>query len=255
MSSPTWTPAALASEAAPWAGLAWRLVEAQHRVSTLKLVDGVEEQALLEDILEETKPPVPAPCRGLDYLLATPFRYDAPYPQGSRFRRAGMTPGVFYGAERVGTAVAEMVFYRFLFFAEAPEVPWPDNAADYTGFAADVAVSGGLDLTRGALARDAALWTDPLDYGACQDLAAAARAAGVETIRYRSARDPDGGANLAVLTCEAFAAPSPVERQSWRIRLGPFGAQALCDWPRAALDFAPDAFARDPRLDAMVWQR
>ena len=39
MSSSTWTPAALSSEARPLSGTCWQLVEAQHRVSTLKLVD------------------------------------------------------------------------------------------------------------------------------------------------------------------------------------------------------------------------
>ena len=48
-------------------------------VSTLKLVDTLAEQALLEDILEESKPPVPPECRHLHYLLSTPFRYGAPY--------------------------------------------------------------------------------------------------------------------------------------------------------------------------------
>ena len=61
------------------AGRCWRVVEAQHVVSTLKLVDTLAEQALLEDLLEETKPPVPPECRHLHYLLATPFRYGAPY--------------------------------------------------------------------------------------------------------------------------------------------------------------------------------
>ena len=102
------------SSSGAYRGRAWRVVEAQHRVSTLKLVDSGREQALLEDILEASKPALPAECRGLHYLLATPFRY-APYPHGSRFRRAGMTPGVFYGAEAVDTALAEMAFYRLLF--------------------------------------------------------------------------------------------------------------------------------------------
>ena len=67
MSRPILTPAALRSEARPFRGQAWRFVEAQHRVSTLKLVDSLAEQAALEDILEETKPPVPDACRHLDY--------------------------------------------------------------------------------------------------------------------------------------------------------------------------------------------
>ena len=87
MSSNTWTPAALSSEARALSGTCWRLVEAQHRVSTLKLVDTVEEQSVLEDLIQNTKPVLPAECAHLHYLLCTPFRYGAVYPAGSRFRR------------------------------------------------------------------------------------------------------------------------------------------------------------------------
>src|SRR5699024_2665613 len=118
----------------------WRMVEAQHRVSTLKLVDGLDEQAVLETILEDTKPPMPAECRHLNYLLATPFRY-RPYPHGSRFRRAGPSPGVWYGAARPETAMAEMVFYRFLFLAESPDTPFPGTIGEYTGFSAAIAAA------------------------------------------------------------------------------------------------------------------
>ena len=193
MSSPTWTPDALPSEAKPWRGRGWRLVEAQHRVSTLKLVDDLGEQALLEELLEATKPPLPADCRGLDYLLATPFRYDPPYPHGSRFRRAGRTAGVFYAAERPETAVAEMAFYRLLFFAESPATPWPDDAAEYTAFAAAIASDRCLDLTIPPLDRDAGAWSDPIRYEACQVLADRAREAGITLLRYRSVRDPQHG--------------------------------------------------------------
>ncbi len=51
MSLPIWTPDALQSEKRAVSGLYWRLVEAQHQVSTMKLVDTVDEQSLLEDIL------------------------------------------------------------------------------------------------------------------------------------------------------------------------------------------------------------
>lgn len=254
MSAPIWTAAALRSETRVFRGRGWRLVEAQHRVSTLKLVDSLAEQALLEDILEDTKPQLPAPCRGLDYLLATPFRY-RPYPNGSRFRRGGMTPGVWYGAERVQTAVAEMVFYRFLFYAESPDTPFPDDAADYTAFAARLDTKALIDLTAEPLARDAAAWTHPTDYAACQALADAAREAGAQIIRYTSVRDPKAGANLAVLDCTAFAAPQPIERQSWRIRISATGAMALREHPRLGLDFPREAFATDPRLASMIWHR
>jgi hypothetical protein len=255
MSSPTWTPGALSSEFRRFEGAAWRLIEAQHRVSTLKLTDTLAEQALLEELIEATKPTLPPDCRGLDYLLATPFRYGAIYPQGSRFRRAGRTLGVYYAAEAVETAVAEMAFYRLLFFAESPDTPWPLDTADYTAFAAAITTARLIDLTAAPLAADASLWTDVLDYRPCQALADAARAADAEVIRYRSVRDPAGGSNLAVLTCRSFARPAPIERQTWRLRLSRSGIQALCEFPRQALEFPPDAFAADPRIAALNWDR
>lgn len=254
MSPPTWTPDALRSEARGYAGPAWRFVEAQHRVSTLKLVDNLAEQAALENILETTKPPIPEECRHLDYLLATPFRYRS-YPAGSRFRRAGLTPGVWYGAERSETAAAEMVFYRFLFYAESPDTPFPDDAAEYTAFSAEVATPVAVDLTAGGLVLDHAAWTDLTDYAPCQALAETARDIGAEVIRSMSVRDPAGGANLAILACRAFAAPQLLERQTWRIRIGPTGAQALREHPRLGLEFAPDAFVPDTRLLGMNWDR
>ena len=254
MSSPIWTPDALRSEARPFAGLAWRLVEAQHRVSTLKLVDSLREHDVLEAILDETKPPVPEECRHLHYLLATPFRY-RPYPRGSRFRRAGITPGVWYGAERAETAAAEMVFYRFLFYAESPDTPFPDGAAEYTAFSVELASPLALDLTQAALAREAKQWTHPTDYGPCQDLADAARGIGAEILRYQSVRDPEQRANVAVLTCRAFRSPGPIDLQTWHIRIGPTGAQALREHPRLGIEFDPAAFAGDPRLEGMNWNR
>jgi RES domain len=253
MLSAIWTPAALSSETRPYGGKAWRLVEAQHRVATLRLVDNLAEQAMLEAVLEETKPPMPAECAGLDYLLYTPFRY-RPYPHGSRFRRAGLTPGVWYGSERVETALAEMVFYRFLFFADSPTTPFPDQAAEFTGFSARVE-GASLDLTTPPLNRDAGLWTHPTHYAACQTLADDAREAKARIIRYSSVRDPKTGTNLALLTCRAFAKPTPVDRQTWRIRIGQFGAQALREHPDLRLEFGRASFIADPRLAAMNWDR
>ena len=62
-SLPTWTPAALTPETRRLSGSCWRVVEAQHVVSTMALVDTLEEQALLEEWIEESKPAVPVECR------------------------------------------------------------------------------------------------------------------------------------------------------------------------------------------------
>lgn len=222
----------------------------------MKLVDTLAEQARLEEILDESKPPVPPDCAQLHYLLSTPFRYGAPYPHGSRFRRAGMTPGVFYASRTPLTAVVEAAFHRLLFFADSPETPWPDNPGEFTAFSTRYRTAAGLDLTATPLDRDDSVWTHPTEYEPCQALAEAARSAGVELLRYASARDRSPGAiNVAVLTCRTFASRAPLQRQTWRIHLGPGGVRALCDFPESRLGLDRDAFARDPRVAGMRWER
>jgi hypothetical protein len=155
---------------------------------------------LLESLLEESKPALPPECQGLDYLLATPFRYGAVYPHGSRFRRAGRTLGVYYASEKVETALAEMAFYRLLFFADSPDTPLPSNAAEYTAFSAAIETARAIDLTAPPLDRDHATWSDPTRYEPCQSLADAAREAECQAILYASVRDPSHGRNIALLT-------------------------------------------------------
>ncbi len=242
-------------EPRPYEGVGWRLVEAQHRVSTLKLTDDLEEQELLERLIEQTKPDIPAECRALDYLLATPFRYGAVYPHGSRFRRAGKTLGVFYASEQAETAVAELAFYRLLFFTESPQTPWPGNPFEFTAFSVALRTARSLDLSAPPWSDDRASWTHPTDYAACQSLADAARAAQIALIRYESVRDPRQGKNLAVLDCAAFAEPLPLERRTWRLKLGPAGAHALCEFPVVRIGFDRAAFAADPRFAAFAWER
>jgi RES domain len=255
MPSPIWTPAALSSEARPRRGRCWRIVEAQHRIATLKLVDDLEEQLLLEDLLERTKPSIPPECRHLHWLLFTPFRYGSPYPKGSRFRRQGLTPGVFYASEKVQTTIAEIAFHRLLFFADSPATPWPADAAEYTAFSALFRTRRAIDLAVPPLAADRAKWTNLHGYAATQDLADAARSAGITVIRYESARDPAGGINLALLTCRAFAAPQPAARQTWRIRLRASGLHAICEFPDMRISFDRETFRRDPRIAALRWER
>ena len=86
-------------------GKSWRIVEGQHVVSTRKLVDSSEEQEILEELIEQGKPPlrhVPD-LAGLHYLLFTPFRYP-PLRHGSRFGTHD-EPSVWYGSTRVRSIV------------------------------------------------------------------------------------------------------------------------------------------------------
>jgi hypothetical protein len=245
---------ALAVHAHRVSGACWRIVEGQHHVSTLALVDSIAEQQRLEELIEATKPTLPEECRDLHYLLSTPFRY-RPYPTGSRFRRAGLTPGVFYASAAIETAVAEAAFYRLLFFADSPGTPWPAGAAEHTAFSVRYGSAKAIDLTRPPFTRSRARWMHPTEYAPCQKLAEAARAAGIEIIRFASVRDPGHRLNVALLTCRAFRAKTPGATQSWRFRLGPRGIQAVREFPKASLEFGRDAFAADDRIAGFRWDR
>ena len=220
----------------------------------MKLSDTLEEQAALEALIEEAKPRIPEECRHLHFLLFTPFRY-SPYPFDSRFRRAGATDGVFYASEVPETAVAEKAFFRLLFFLESPDTPWPANPGEYSAFAVRYAVARAADLTQLPWNVDRALWTHPVDYSKCLEFSDTCRAAGVEAIRYESIRDPASRANVALLTCRAFARPEPISAQTWHLHLSSSGVRAACESPRLTIAFARDAFAADPRIHGMNWDR
>ena len=254
MSSSTWTRAELSSSKRATSGRCWRLVEAQHHVSTAKLTDTRQEQERLEALLEQTKPSIPEDCRELNYLLFTPFRYGAPYRRGSRFRRAGNTPGVFYAAELPRTAATELAFHRLLFFAESPATPWPSNAGEFTAFSVEYSADA-VDLTASPFNTHEATWTHRTDYGACQAIADDCRSSNIDVIKYRSARSPDPATNIAILRCRAFAKSDMLDWKTWRIHLSDTGARLICELPKEVLHFDRDAFASDPRIAAMTWHR
>jgi hypothetical protein len=188
----------------------WRAVEAQHVVATNALVDTLAEQALLEQILEAAKPPAPR-RRALHWLLFTPFRYP-PLPYGSRFR--GPTDaGVWYGADEIRTACAELGYWRWRFLRASPSLAALPARAQ-TVFEAHI-VAGTVDLRAPPFVAQRTRWTAPNDYSGTQRLARAARGAGVDLIRYESVRDPERGGCGAVLTPNAFSTTTPLTMQTW----------------------------------------
>jgi hypothetical protein len=179
----------------------------------MRLTDSLEEQALLEAVLEESKPALPAAVRRLHYLLATPYRY-RPHV-GSRFR-AALEPGVWYGAETLRTALAEKSYWRLRFLLDSPATP-DLKPVPHTAFQAAVRSRAVLDLTRAPFVAERALWTHRSDYQKTQALAAVARGAHIELIRYESARDPEHAACVAVLEPQAFGRGRPFALETWFI--------------------------------------
>lgn len=215
MSLPTWTPNKVSSEACPGSQNVWRIVENQHVAATMKIVDTLSEQKLLETIIEKQKPTVPSEAKALDYLLFTPFRY-LPPAGGSRFR-APHDPGVFYEAERITTAAAETSFRRWQFLQDTTGLDRLPPT-QYTAFSIPV---GGpmVDLRRHPFDIDAWYWQHPLDYQATQQFGRTAKEASINTIIYQSVRDPEPHFCMAVLSPTAFQADKPRNMQNWTMTM------------------------------------
>src|SRR5215831_5396257 len=115
MSRSIWTECAGSSRFRRLTLAAWRAVESQTLISTRKLVDSDDEQAILEELIESAKPPVRegAEFASLHFLLYTPFRYP-PLPHGSRFGTRHER-GIWYGSLALRTVFAEVAYYRLLF--------------------------------------------------------------------------------------------------------------------------------------------
>jgi hypothetical protein len=210
-------------------------VEAQHVASTMALVDTVAEQAVLERLVEASKPPVPHEVArlGLHWLLFTPFRYPPP-PGGSRFRGPN-DPGVFYGAEQLRTACAEVGYWRWRHLRDSPGLK-AMPARPQTVFR--VPVSGlAIDLREAPFVRTGPEGTVPgdspllhrSDYTDCQSIARTAREAGLQLVRYESVRDSRHGGCGAVLDAAAFASREPVEQQGWILTV----TQGRAVWQRS----------------------
>lgn len=252
MALPTWIPDALHSEAKPLEGQYWRCVEAQHIVSTLQLVDTLEDQALLEDILEESKPPIPKECAGLHWLYSTPFRYGL-YPNGSRFRKSGQTPGVYYASKQPRSALIETAFHLLLFYVDSPETSFPERPSEHTMFDVPVNAKKAINLAEQPFNQSADLWMHPTDYGECHSLEETARDNEVEIIQYASVRDPQHLENIAILTCRAFAATAPYIQKNWKLWFNKNGVHAISEFSKESFSLAPKTFEHDDRFSNFKW--
>ncbi len=191
----------------------WRVVDAQHVNATRKLVDSDHEQELLEQVLDAAKPPAPRGARfdRLHYLLTTPFRYP-PLSHGSRFGTRDQR-GLWYGSETLSTAFAEVAYYRFYLLAgTAADLP-PLNV-HLSAFRIPASGNRGVDLTRPPFDAHVRALTSVTSYATTQTLGRAMRDAGVQLVRYTSARDPDRGNNVGLFE-PVFSKDAPGVPETW----------------------------------------
>jgi hypothetical protein len=193
------------------------MVESQQQIATVPLVSTLEKQAILEEMLESTKPAYPANSAGLHYLLSTPFRYP-PLKYGSRFG-SRHEPSLFYGSEKVMTVLAELAYYRFVFWQGMSTPPSNPIRTSHSLLKVSYKSKLGLKLQNMPfLAHEKAL-IHPSQYTNTQALGALMRANGIQGFQYLSARDPAHGINIGLFTPKAFAEKKPQTIDPWECEL------------------------------------
>jgi hypothetical protein len=201
-------------------GTLLRLVESQEQVATNSLVDSASEQAVLEELLERSKPPRRPGTEGMPYLLHTPFRYP-PLRYGSRFG-ARFEPSIFYGSRDERTVLAEAAFYRFWFWAGMAQPPRSELITQHTVFQAGYDTPRGIRLQRAPFSAYEKVLRDPADYRETQALGRAMRTAGIAAFEYVSARDPDRSLNIGLFSPRALMPRDRIlGREEWACTTGP----------------------------------
>lgn len=196
------------------AGTLHRLVESQEQIATLGYVDTLDEQALLESMLESSKPIYKEDLTAYHYLLSTPFRYP-PLTWGSRFGAAN-EPSLFYGGKTINVTLAESAYYRFVFWNSMSGAPIkPQIKSEHALFSVDYTSSNGVSLHAAPLEQYQHDISHPNQYCQSQQLGSAMRASGVEVFEYTSARDPQKEHCVGLFTARAFKSKKPKNMSQW----------------------------------------
>lgn len=193
----------------------YRIVETQEYAATTELVDNLDEQHLLEEMLDEVKPPYREYSEQLHYLISTPFRYP-PLLHGSRFGSITM-PSYFYASENIDTMLAECAYYRFVFLA-GMAVPYEKKAitSEHMSFSVNIRSNAMADLTKIKSKEITEAITSKNNYLFSQQLGKLLiEQKGFDTIRFLSARDADRGVNIAVKSPEQITSKQPKETINW----------------------------------------
>ena len=196
------------------AGTLHRLVESQEQIATLGYVDTLDEQAVLESMLEGSKPIYKEDLNSYHYLLSTPFRYP-PLKWGSRFGET-TEPSLFYGGNTINVTLAESAYYRFVFWNSMSGTPIKQHIkSEHSLLSVNYQSSKGIRLQQAPFNQYKHDINHPSSYTQSQQLGAAMRAAGVEVFEYTSARDPQQETCVGLFTARAFKTKKPNNMSQW----------------------------------------
>lgn len=209
-----WSPLLDSAGVNPISGQLLRIVESQEQVATIGIVDTLDEQALLEEMLEGSKPPV---TDDLHYLLSTPFRYP-PLPWGSRFGTR-FEPSIFYGSLSIEPLLSETAYYRFTYLIGMETPPPKTITTQHTIFEVGYKTKYGVSLQHNPFTVHKDILTDPASYSATQQLGSEMRKRGIEAFENTSARAPNHGVNVGLFSPTALANSKPASQTQWLCQL------------------------------------
>lgn len=208
-----WQEAQGYSHIKPIMASAHRVTDDQQLIATMGIVNSVEEQGVLEELLEETKPKKPEGYGDLGYLLITPFRYP-PLKHGSRFGTP-FEPSLFYASMQVSTALSETAYYRFVFLSGMQEPFDEPLQVTYSSFKVKIHSLCGVYLDKPPFDKYNPIMESKFDYQQTQGLGSSMRNEGVEAFEYTSARCPNRGKNIALFTPKALQSKQPETMERW----------------------------------------
>ena len=241
-----------AAPLSPLRGAVHRITDRQGESGTADLVDGLLEQARLEQLIEGVKPPIPSdwPEAGdgrplpSHRLLLTPFRYP-PLESGSRFGRVHQRH-LFYAARELETSLAERAFHA-LRQLEGSALPAGGRIQrQQTAFAVEINAERGLALQQHLTPEALDSITDPCSYAASQHCGDGMRKRQVQAFEAPSARSPETQPVVGVMTPFAFSS-TPFDFQDWSLEITAEGVTAVCFGGGLTAQFTRAQFLVDGR--------
>lgn len=230
-------------------GRLYRIVETQQYAATTGLVDNLEEQALLEQLLDEAKPPYKIGTEQRHYLISTPFRYP-PLKYGSRFGNRHM-PSYFYGSEHLDTVLAECAFYRLKFMHDMT-TPYDDAVnSEHMTFSVSIATQNLADLCQIDDEHIQQQLCHPTHYQFSQAVGRyLTEQLGAQGLRYYSARRATG-INLAIAEPDVIKSAEPETCCNWMCQTT-MHSVSFNFYKNQPVTFSIDAFLVDGQLPELA---
>lgn len=196
--------------------IGFRVVENQDFSSTWLLSDNSEDHELLEQMIDESKPPMPEDAANDDYLLNTPFRYP-PLWEGTRFGTV-KERAPFYGSETVKAALVEKN-YRLTQFEADSDADFDNRTLSFTSFRFIADAQDCLDLLDDPFLSFKDEIHNPDSHLVGQELGTEMRECDVDACIFESVRcSPDR--NFALFTPAIFRQKSD-EHTQWTCFISP----------------------------------